>query len=212
MYVWYVSYGSNMHAARLRHYLAGGRPPGGARTCPGCRDPRPPVRSAPVVLPGCMYFALESRNWTGGVAFYDPDGPGEVWGRAHLVTAGQFSDIAAQEMHRAPSADLDLAAVLARGRVQLGPGRYETLVHPGSLDGLPLLTFTAPWSADEVAHSRPTDTYLAHLASGLREAGGWDDEQIAGYLEKCRLGVPVRTGASRAQAVTHARFERKEPH
>ncbi|MEU7161968.1 histone deacetylase [Streptomyces chrestomyceticus] len=197
MHVWYVSYGSNMHGARLRHYLTGGRPPGGLRTCPGCRDPRPPARSVPVVLPGTMYFALESLNWTGGVAFYDPDGPGEVWARAHLVTRGQFSDIAAQEMHRVPAADLDLAEVLDRGRAQFGPGRYETLVHPGALDGLPLLTFTAPWGAGEVPRTQPTDAYLAHLSSGLREAGGWDDEQITEYLDRCRLGLTVRPGTGR---------------
>ncbi|WP_242587242.1 histone deacetylase [Streptomyces sp. MST-110588] len=191
-----------MHAARLRCYLAGGRPTGGARTYPGCRDPRPPSRSVPAVLPGAVYFALESRVWTGGMAFYDPDGPGEVWARAHLVTAGQFCDIAAQEMHRMPEDDaeacpglrrgpgleLDLSAVVARGRVSIGPGRYETLVCPGMLDGRPMLTFTAPWGAGDVTHNRPSARYLAHLTAGLREAGAWDEEQIAGYLARCRSG------------------------
>ncbi|MFB7392704.1 histone deacetylase [Streptomyces sp. NPDC056191] len=181
--VWYAAYGSNMHAERLGCYLAGGRPPGGAREFPGCRDPRGPDRSVAVELDGQVYFAAESPVWTGGLAFYDPDADGTAWGVAHLLTAGQFSDIAAQEMYREPGADLDLAEVLATGRCALGPGRYETLVCPGHLDGLPVLTLTAPWPmppADGL--SPPSAAYLRHLAAGLHEAGAWRPAEVAGYL------------------------------
>lgn len=180
--IWYVSYGANMHRARLRYYLAGGSHPGGARTYPGCRDPRMPRRSVAVELPGTVYFATESAVWTGGRAFYDAGGAGRMWGRAHLITAEQFSDIAAQEMYRAPGRDLDLGRVLAEGRVQLGPGRYETLVHPGDLDGVPLLTFTAPWTVADVEGNPPSAPYLRHLTSGLMEAGRWEAAAVAGYL------------------------------
>src|SRR4051812_46926456 len=101
-YVWYVAYGSNMHADRLTCYLAGGQPAGAGRTYPGCRDTRPPRDTAPVLVPGGIYFALESLTWSGGMAFYDPDLPGEVAARAYLISAAQFADIAAQEMHRPP--------------------------------------------------------------------------------------------------------------
>ncbi|WP_433894579.1 histone deacetylase [Streptomyces sp. CA-111067] len=172
-----------MHTARLRCYLTGGRPPaGGNRVYPGCRDARMPSRSAAVELPGSLYFATESLVWTGGRAFYDPDAGGRLWARAHLVTAGQFADIAAQEMYAAPGRDLDIGGVLATGRAELGPGRYETLVCPGRLDGYPLLTFTAPWRMDDVAPNPPSAPYLRHLAAGLLEAGSWDAPQIAGYL------------------------------
>jgi hypothetical protein len=144
-----------------------------------------PTRSVAVELPGTVYFATESPVWTGGRAFYDPAGAGqagEMWGRAHLITAEQFADIAAQEMYEPPGRDLDLTAVLAEGRAQLGPGRYETLVNPGELDGLPLLTFTAPWTAAEVEWTRPSAPYLRHLANGLLETGRWEREAVAGYL------------------------------
>ncbi|WP_261563045.1 histone deacetylase [Frankia tisae] len=180
--VWYASYGSNMRMARLRHYLDGGCPPGSDHRHPGSRDPRPPRLSVPVMLPGEMYFALESRIWTGGIAFYDPAAPGEVAGRAHLLTVGQFADIAAQEMHRAPDVDLDLAAVLRTGRIRMGPGRYETLVLVGHRTGVPVLTFTAPWSLADVRPTVPSAGYLAMLAGGLREAQGWSPARIAGYL------------------------------
>lgn len=180
--VWYVAYGSNMAAGRLACYLAGGRPPGAARSYPGARDRRMPVRSATVELPGVMYFATRSPVWKGGRAFYDPDAEGTVRARAHLVSVGQFSDIAAQEMYRPPGHDLDLGPVLAEGRARLGPGRYETLVSPGDLDGVPLLTFTAPWRAADVPWTKPSAAYVRLLAVGLLEAGAWDADGIARYL------------------------------
>jgi len=180
--VWYAAYGSNMHADRLAYYIAGGRPPGGARTYPGCRNGRLPERAVPVMLPGLLYFALESLVWTGGMGFYDPDQDGEMPARAYLVTAEQFSDIAAQEMHQEPGADLDLAKALATGRDQLGPGRYETLVCPGAIDNIPVLTFTAPWSLPDADLNAPSAAYLRNFASGLAEAHGWSLAQTADYL------------------------------
>ncbi|MFE9255568.1 histone deacetylase [Streptomyces sp. NPDC006879] len=181
-HVWYVSYGSNMHLGRLACYLAGGTPPGSVRSYPGCRDPRAPARSVPVELVGCLYFATESVVWSGGRGFYDPRAAGRLRARAHLVTAQQFSDIAAQEMYREPGRDIDLAPVLRYGRTACGPGRYETLVCAGALEGVPLLTFTAPWSMDEVAWNSPSAPYLRMLAGGMVESGAWDAPSVADYL------------------------------
>ncbi len=190
MLAWYVSYGSNMHAARLGWYIGGGCPPGGKRTYPGCRDRRPPSRSTPVSLPGGIYFAGESGAWTGGMAFYDPHLPGEAAARAYLVTLEQFTDIAAQEMYRPPGDTTELIpatgaaidAAVANGRATLGPGRYETLICPGSRDGVPMLTFTAPEGASAVPCRPPAPVYLGMIARGLRESHGWPAERIASYL------------------------------
>ncbi|MFJ9827010.1 histone deacetylase [Streptomyces sp. NPDC101160] len=176
--VWYVAYGSNMCGARLSRYLA------------RCRDRCEPRESRAVVVPGAVYFATESAVWGGGRGFYDPGADGVVWARAHLLTAGQFSDIVAQEMYRevgggtggGGDGELDLAAVVACGRVEFGTGRYETVVCAGELDGLPMLTFTAPWAMDEVEHREPSEAYLRLLVAGLREAGAWSADEIAGYL------------------------------
>lgn len=180
--VWYAAFGSNMHTGRLRNYLMGGRPPGGRRVYPGCREPHPPRASVPVMLPGTLYFATESPVWTGGRAFYDADAPGETAAHAYLLTASQFSDIAAQEMYRVPGADLDLTDVVRRARASIGPGRYETLVCPGLLDGHPVVTFTAPWRCGDVPGNPPSPAYLRYLASGLAESHGWPPEAIAAYL------------------------------
>ena len=185
--VWYVSYGSNMCSSRFACYIEGGRPPGGSRVNPGARDRTPPARSVAVDLPGTLYFAGESPQWGGGVAFYDHETPGFTAARGYLVTPGQLCDIAAQEMYR-PPADGDpleqvVRAPLLGGRHTVGPGRYETLVEVGRRDGLPLLTFTSPHGADHVEHTRPAPTYLSVLAQGLRESRGWDGARIAAYLD-----------------------------
>ncbi|WP_243770181.1 histone deacetylase [Amycolatopsis acidicola] len=195
--LWYVSYGSNMHAERLGYYLRGGTPPGGLRSCVGCRDSSPPQRVEPHFLPGGIYFATESPTWTGGPAFYDPALPGTAAARAYLVTVGQFSDIAAQEMHRAPGEDLDLTEVLANGRHRVGPGRYETLVYAGERDGFPVVTFTAPWSAADVEKNPPSAAYLRMLARGLVEAHGWTPERVGAYV----AALPGASGTWTAEGI-----------
>jgi hypothetical protein len=172
-HLWYAAYGSNMHLGRLSAYLA------------ACRDTRPPARSVPVMLRGVVYFATESRVWTGGRAFYDPEGDGRLPAHAHLLSTQQFSDIAAQEIYRAPGRTLDLTEVLTRGRAQLGAGRYETLVCPGLLDGHPVVTFTAPWKSEDVTVKAPSAAYLRHLAEGIVAAHGWSARQAAEYLAGC---------------------------
>lgn len=188
--VWYVSYGSNMCAARLACYLEGGCPPGGTRHNPGARDPRPPRHSVAVHLPGSVYFAGDSTQWGGGVAFYDHETPGPAAARAYLVTAQQFADIAAQEMHRVPDPEDPIEEVVLGslgsglgGRHRVGPGRYETLVEVGRIGGAPLLTFTAPHGIDHVEHNEPSPAYLSMLAEGLSEAHGWGQAEAAGYLD-----------------------------
>ncbi|MER6975867.1 histone deacetylase [Streptomyces carpinensis] len=196
--VWYTSYGSNVDLERLAFYIRGGRPPGSARSYPGCRDPRMPSRTVPVELTGALYFATESPVWGGGRAFYDPQAEGRVLACAHLVSTEQFCDIAAQEMYREPGASLDLGEVLTHGRAVMGEGRYETLVCAGQVNGLPVLTFTAPWGMNDVHWNPPSASYVRFLAGGLLAAGAWDADAVASYVAAC----PGATGHWSEQAVT----------
>ncbi|MFH9416197.1 histone deacetylase [Streptomyces rochei] len=198
-WVWYTSYGSNMHLDRLAAYIKGGQPPGAAKEYPGCRNRVMPTRSIPVELTGAMYFATESPVWGGGRAFYDPHADGRVLARAHLVTAQQFADIAAQEMYREPGEDIDLVEALTVGRAKLGEGRYETLVCAGQVDGMPVLTFTAPWRMDDVPWIPPSSAYVRFLASGLLSAGVWDQEAVAAYVAAC----PGAAGRWSEQSIMH---------
>ena len=186
MKVWYVSYGSNMAEERLACYLEGGTPEGGSRSHPGARDPHPPRKSLAVDLPGALYFAGDSPQWGGGVAFYDHEAEGPTAARAYLVTPEQFADVAAQEMNRDPSPDEPLEqAILAGiegGRHAFGAGRYETLVEVGVLDGVPMYTFTAPHEIADVQHTAPSAAYLAMLGRGLQQSRGWDPAQVEAYF------------------------------
>lgn len=187
-YVWYASYGSNLHADRLAYYIEGGTPPGTDHLYPGMRDRTPPLKTRPLTLPGSVYFAWESPVWTGGVAFYAADPP-PSWttgaaARGYLLTTGQFSDLQTQEMYREPGPELDLTEVLRTGRSELGPGRYETLVHADDLEGWPILTFTSPWNPQTVELNKPSARYLQMVSSGLHESHGWNAAKILSYLSE----------------------------
>jgi len=182
MNVWYASYGSNMSAARLACYLAGGCPPGASRTYPGARDRTLPTEVRPVELAGCVYFAWHSPTWDGGIAFYDPQGPGTSVGRAYRLTLGQLSDLLEQEMHRQPGVDHDLSELLEDGVAVVGDGSYESLHVVGELDVEPVVTFTSPERMHAADHREPSAAYLATMARGLVEGHGWDGEQVAAYL------------------------------
>jgi len=183
--IWYVTYGSNLAMARFRCYLAGGRPAGAAREYAGCRDPRDPVRSEGVEVPGGIVFAGQSGVWGGGMAFFDRTRPGVAACRAHLVTADQFGDIAAQERRRPPGGEFarDLAGLLpdVETMVATGPGHYETVVRLGELDGEAMFTITHHDVASLPLRA-PTAAYLRWISVGLREAHGYDDAAIARYV------------------------------
>ncbi|MGW6200062.1 histone deacetylase [Kribbella sp. NPDC055110] len=183
--VWYVAYGSNLALDRFSCYLSGGRPRGGARKYPGCRDQTPPERTAAVTVPGGLVFAGASKVWGGGSAFYNPSASTQLAGRAYLLTADQLGDVAAQEMWRAPGGPfaLEVAALLPGVDAihTMGPGRYETVVRLGELDGMPMFTVTHGTVAD-LEPVAPTAAYLRWIATGLVEAHRWSPQQVVEYL------------------------------
>lgn len=192
--LWYAAYGSNLHVERFDRYRLGGEHPGGARVYPGFRDASPPAGTVPLTLTGAVYFATESPIWHGGRAIYDPDaeptgggGTAGVAARGYLLTREQFLDLLAQEMYRLPGdgPEPDLAEAVATGRARAGDGRYETVVRGGEVEGLPVLTFTAPWGVRDVPGNSPSAAYLRHLLAGLVAAHGWSVARAAAYLAAC---------------------------
>jgi hypothetical protein len=146
-----------------------------------------------VRLEGSVYFAWESPTWGGGIAFYDPDARAESIGVAYRLDLPQFSDVVAQEMHREPDTDLDLAALWDTGHHTLGPGRYESLHIVGRIDDLPVVTFTA---SAPLPLNPPVPAYLATMARGIAETHAWGAGQIADYL-LARPGVGERWDINR---------------
>jgi len=183
MDVWYASYGSNMSFDRLACYLTGGCPPGATRTYPGARDRTLPTDVRPLKLAGSVYFAWHSPTWGGGgIALYDPDGPGSSVGRAYRLAPGQLSDLLEQEMHREPGIDHDLSELMAGGVAMVGNGRYESVHVVGELHGEPVVTFTSPERMHAADHNEPSAAYLSTMARGLVESHGWDADRVATYL------------------------------
>lgn len=187
--LWYVAYGSNIDRRRFDCYLTGGRPVGGVRTYPGCRDQTPPTAEAAVMINGGLFFAGTSRVWGGGMAFFDATAPSHVAAMAYLLTVDQFCDVVAQEMHRPPGTILDLRSVNETGTHTYGAGHDETVVNVGTRRGLPMLTFTCSPAARPPVNP-PAEAYRLTIASGLRATHGWNDEQISEYLSATSKTLP----------------------
>jgi len=183
MLVWYASYGSNMDEQRFFCYINGGIPEGGSRDYAGCDDRTPPRDNRALDLPQGLYFAGESKVWTGGLAFitHEPSSlPAKA--RAYLITANQFEQIAAQESWRETVTRFDLAAVREAGRMTVGDGtgNYDELVYCGELEGCPIISFTSPRHREDI--NTPAPAYLRMITAGLRKAHGMSVEDAAAYL------------------------------
>lgn len=188
--VWYAAYGSNLCAERFRCYIAGGIPPGRTDPCRGARDPTPPRKDRPFAIPHPLYFTGSAESWGGSPCFVDLvrslDG-GPTHGRAYLITWEQFEDVVAQENGRRTSRiDFDHDGLAAGSSVRLGPGRYETLLCLGVLEGLPVVTITSPRRMTDTEPGAPSPTYLNVIITGLREAHALSDDAIVAYLGAAR--------------------------
>lgn len=181
--VWYASYGSNMDAIRFSHYIVGGTPKGASRDYKGCDDKTPPAEDALMELPHQLFFAGESRVWTGGMAFIGNSLSQErTKSRAYLITSGQFEQIAAQESARDEVRPLDISLLRSLGRLTIGDGtrNYDEMLYCGEKDGLPIITFTSP--SQDRPYTKPAAQYLKTIASGLRSSHGLSDDEICDYL------------------------------
>jgi hypothetical protein len=183
--IWYASYGSNLSAERFACYIAGGCPRGPRRTHVGARDNAPPLGTVALKIPYQLYFSGESRVWDGSPAFIDTNPVDGIVGlaRAYLIGWDQFEDVVAQENGRpSVSIEVDDQDLVPGFSWQIGSRRYENLLCTGRLDDMPVVTFTAPWSMNEVTPGAPSADYLAMLITGLREAHDLSDEELVRYL------------------------------
>lgn len=184
MDVWYVSYGSNLAAARFGCYLRGGTPAGARRGTVGCRDARPAREWRRLVLPWRLRFGGESTVWGGGVAYVDVGTPGRTHARAWRISTDQFADVVAQE-NGVPRGSVDVdAGTLAGGGTLLPSRSYGRLVALPAIRGLPAVTFTC----EQVPpHRRPSPSYRSMMRTGLAELG-LPELDLDRYLETCAAG------------------------
>jgi len=137
--VWYACYGSNLSQVRFMKYVN------------DCADKTEPKESRPFEIHHQLYFANSSPQWDDqGVAFLNPrmDERVVTLGRVYLMTREQFEEIKFMEC----------------GGSETGWYRHE--MNFGSLDGIPVRSFTSP---DILEPNPPSDKYLTVIRLGLME-------------------------------------------
>ena len=169
-YVWYVSYGSNMLRERFMKYIEGGSFEGGGANHVPCADTSAPLEVKTFDIPYDMYFRNASTVWGGkGVSYLDIAKAGHAHGVAYLITRAQFEHVACQENGGNPPAK--------------SPGRYNTVLKVGTMDGLDVVTITN----DETCNfNPPSEAYLTTLKRGMQENyTDMSEEEIDRYLQGC---------------------------
>lgn len=140
----------------------------------------------------------------------DPEpGAPPALARRYLITAEQFTDLIAQENHLDPASAhrLDLDVVAAEGEHVFSDARYGRVIGVGAVDGIPVLTFTAPDTSGRDEPERPTLPYLRLIAAGLAEAYGMGPGDAARYLATAP-GVRGRWDAGELAAELPSGWER----
>lgn len=165
--VWYVAYGSNLLAGRLKNYIAGGRCAYNKREYKPCDDTRLPERSVTVRIPYSMYYSGASKSWgEKPVCFLDIAKPGMAYGRAYLVRKAQLDWIHNQE-----------------GK---GHAWYSQRVRLENIDDIPAYTFTSSVAKEHRPFNMVSASYGVVLFCGMKESYPcMSDENIFEYLISC---------------------------
>jgi hypothetical protein len=97
------------------------------------------------------------------------------------MTAGQFSDVVAQETRQVVGTDLPVAGLTDGEAVEVEAVHYRRVLCLGRRSGVPMLTITSNGHPSE-EWSAPSAAYLWTIGAGLRESHGWRSERIGAYL------------------------------
>jgi hypothetical protein len=167
--VLYIAYGSNLHPARFRCYVSGGRPHGATRTYLGCSDGTPHGPAVALQLPHRLFYAGHSSIWGGSAAFIDPnvDPAQRTPAVGYPITCGQLRDIVAQENggEAGGAAHLEIPEPGQQHRIDTD-GWYDLLVGVALDDGRHGVTFTAH-TPPAPNPGTPSAAYLATIAAGI---------------------------------------------
>lgn len=179
----YVSYGSNLASRRLHVYIAGGTVEGNTRVYKGCRDKTLPEFKKPYILGGSIIMGWESKNWGGGIAFYDPLSEGQVLASGYSITVEQFNDVVSQENEKeAGEMNIDFEELLAKRVLNLS-GLYGKVLYIGDDNGAPMVTFTFSENINSLPFNPAMTAYLDIIREGVKETFKFDDSQVEQYLQ-----------------------------
>ena len=154
-YVWYACYGSNINYNRYMMYINGGK----YATEEGCQDKSEPLEYRKYIFDHPIYFAGESRKWTGGMAFLDYENEGKSYGKIYKIKMSQFKTIFEQENEL-----------------------YNVIVLLDYIEDLPVLTFTSKNKLNNLLNN-PSHRYTSIIKEGLNDLEyGLTENEINEYL------------------------------
>ena len=208
--LWYATYGPNVNRDRLLELIHGGKSAFTGQVLPGCRTKRDPIRDYALVIRHELYFARNSDQWGGAVAFVRPEeSKVQTLGRAYLISADQFVDILCQENARKPGdPDFVFNYTYAEGVKEsylnrkdpskpLGQGKlwYGRVLRLGTRESWPIFTVTGEWSGYGDPNA-PGRMLLKVISDGIHQLGKISQQALVEYFAgkvgvKDRISRPV---------------------
>ena len=194
--LWYAAYGSAVNRDRFLDFIRGGRSQFDGATYPGCRNGQEPVRDCAIAISREMYFAKMSTGWGGAVAFLRPEiSTTRTLGRAYLVTAEQFADVACQLNGHHPGDpdmrfDYDYAARNTEAHFSAAdpsrpagpvPKWYGRILRIGARESRPIFAITGEWQGYGDVNA-PGRAYVRCTGDGIRQLGRISDRALAEYF------------------------------
>ncbi len=172
MYVWYLSYGSNINTHRFHTYIVGGQFNDQVSEH-GCRNKCLPLDEKAVIFNHELYFAGKFEKWHNqGVAFikHDKNAYKTTFGKMYLIEKTQFEDVVKQEnnmsIHKPLFIDYDLLNI--RKFYDLNQQAYGRILQIGTDKNIPIYTFTSPCNRSD--YNAPSSDYLETILHGIEES------------------------------------------
>lgn len=203
--LWYAVYGSKVHRDHFLEYIRGGKSAFTGQTLPGCRNKQDPIRDYALGINHELYFARHSDVWGGAMAHVLPqESRSTTLGRAYLITAEQFTDIACQQNGRRPGdRDFVLNYTYSEGVREsffnrsdssrpLGQGKqgYGRILKIGERESWPVFTVTGEWDGYGDVNA-PGRSYLNVIVQGFQQLGRISGQAMVEYFGS-KIGLKER--------------------
>ena len=203
--LWYAVYGSKINRDHFLEYIRGGTSAFNGQTLPGCRNKQDPIRDYALGITHELYFARNSVPWGGAMAFVLPQqSRTKTLGRAYLITAEQFVDVACQQNGRRPGDPefaLDYKFAESNQESYFNPADpsraagqakqwYGRILRVGERESWPVFTVTCEWSGYGDPNA-PGRSYLTTIVKGFQQLGRISGQAMVEYFGS-RVGLKDR--------------------
>lgn len=183
--LWYAVYGAKVNKDHFLELIRGGKSSFNGHTYVGCRNKQDPIRDYAIGINHELYFARNSDIWGGAMAHVLPqESRTKTLGRAYLITAEQFTDIACQQNGRKPGdPEFMLDYTYSEGAKEsyfnrkdptrpVGQGKqsYGRILKIGTRESWPVFTITGEWEGYGETNA-PGRSYLNVIVQGFKQLG-----------------------------------------